>query len=180
VGDLPISDAGLRELAAAALAALARRGWRVSLAESCTGGWVAKALTDIPGSSAQFAAGYVTYSNRAKEDDLGVSADTLRTEGAVSRATVLAMAAGARRRCDSDLALAVSGIAGPDGGTAGKPVGLVWFGWQSRAGIHEAAEQRFGGDREAVRRQSVAFALDRIAALADASGPAELPTTPSK
>jgi nicotinamide-nucleotide amidase len=172
----PPADPELNALAAAALAALAGRGWQVALAESCTGGWIAKALTDIPGSSAQFVAGFVTYSNRAKEAALGVKAATLAA-GAVSRATVLEMAAGTRTHSGAELALAVSGIAGPDGGSADKPVGLVWFGWQTAAGEHDAAQRRFAGDRESVRRQAVAHGLRLIAALAIASGPAEMGST---
>lgn len=158
------TDDSLAQLARAALAALAARRWQVALAESCTGGWIAKTLTDIPGSSAHFGAGFVTYSNAAKTTLLGVDAGILQQAGAVSRDTVLAMAAGARQRSGAALAIAVSGIAGPDGGSADKPVGLVWFGWQSAAGVHEAASERFAGDRDAVRRQAVATALRRIAA----------------
>lgn len=160
------SDAVLAQLAGAALAALAVRHWRVALAESCTGGWIAKSLTDIAGSSAHFETGFVTYANGAKTALLGVDAGLLEREGAVSRATVLAMAAGARQRSGADLAVAVSGIAGPGGGTAAKPVGLVWFGWDSRDGVHEAAAEQFAGDRDAVRRKAVASALRCIAALA--------------
>jgi len=165
------SDAVLAQLAGAALSALAARHWRVALAESCTGGWIAKSLTDIAGSSLYFETGFVTYANGAKTALLGVDAGLLEREGAVSRATVLAMAAGARQRSGADLAVAVSGIAGPGGGSAAKPVGLVWFGWQSRDGVHEAAAEQFAGDRDAVRRQAVASALRRIAAQAAASGP---------
>ena len=156
----------LAQLAGAALAALAVRQWRVALAESCTGGWIAKSLTDIAGSSAHFEAGFVTYANGAKAALLGVDAGLLERDGAVSRAAVLAMAAGARQRSGADLAVAVSGIAGPGGGSPAKPVGLVWFGWQSRDGVHEAAAEQFAGDRDAVRRQAVARALRCIAALA--------------
>jgi nicotinamide-nucleotide amidase len=155
-------DTELTALAAAALAKLGARGWRVTLAESCTGGWIAKALTDVPGSSSQFEAGFVTYSNQAKQEALGVGAATLSSFGAVSRAAVLEMAAGALARSGAALALAVSGVAGPDGGSAGKPVGLVWFALQSPAGAI-ALSQQFPGDREAVRRQAVARGLMMIA-----------------
>ena len=177
---VPPDDATLTALAADALAALARRGWRVALAESCTGGWIAKALTDVPGSSAGFEAGYVTYANRAKQAALGVSADTLARHGAVSRETVLEMAAGARARSGAEVALAVSGVAGPDGGSAEKPVGLVWFGWETCTGAHEAAQWRLAGARDPIRRAAVAQALRLIAALVAAPGPREMPVTALK
>jgi nicotinamide-nucleotide amidase len=173
-------DAALNVLAVSALAALARRGWRVALAESCTGGWVAKSLTDIPGSSAQFESGFVTYANRAKESALGVRSATLAAEGAVSRATVLEMAAGARGRSGAELALSVSGIAGPDGGSDEKPVGLVWFGWQTASGAYDAVCAQFAGDRDAVRRQAVAQALRLVASLAAETEGREMPPTESK
>jgi nicotinamide-nucleotide amidase len=165
----PPADPELHALAIAALAALAQRGWRVALAESCTGGWIAKALTDIAGSSAQFEAGYVTYANHAKVAALGVRSATLATEGAVSRAAVLEMAAGVGARSGAELGLSVSGIAGPGGGSAGKPVGLVWFGWQTAAG-HDAGHCQFDGDRDSVRRQAVAHALRLVATLAAGHG----------
>lgn len=142
--------------------ALLARGKKVATAESCTGGWIAKALTDVPGSSGCFGLGIVSYSNDAKTALLGVSAEALDREGAVSEATVRAMA---RRVLDlgkADLAVAVSGIAGPDGGTPEKPVGTVWFGFARRSGggIEEDARlERFEGDRAAVRARSVAAAL---------------------
>lgn len=139
-------------------AALAARGWHVATAESCTGGWIAKAITDIAGSSGWFGAGWVTYSNGAKTSLLGVPADLIEAQGAVSEAVVRAMAEGARKRSLADLAVAVSGIAGPGGGTPEKPVGLVWFAWASPDGV-DAESRRFRGDRESVRRESVAHAL---------------------
>jgi nicotinamide-nucleotide amidase len=147
---------------------------RLVTAESCTGGWIAKAITDVPGSSQWFEGGYVTYSNDAKIRDLKVSPETLQKDGAVSEATVRAMAAEALRRAANEtpqppsaganVALSVSGIAGPDGGTAGKPVGTVWFGLALRRGpetfdLSQARRAHFEGDREAVRRAAVAFAL---------------------
>jgi nicotinamide-nucleotide amidase len=144
--------------------ALLARDWRVATAESCTAGWVAKVLTDVPGSSRWVEGGYVVYSNAAKIRDLNVSIGTLRRHGAVSAATVLAMARGAVRATGAELTIAISGIAGPDGGTPGKPVGTVWFGIagrQRRVRAH-AVMRVFSGDREAVRRQSVAFALQLI------------------
>jgi nicotinamide-nucleotide amidase len=138
---------------------------RLVTAESCTGGWVAKALTDVPGSSQWFECGYVTYSNAAKMRDLGVAAATLESFGAVSEQTVREMAEGALRVAGATVALALSGIAGPDGGTAGKPVGTVWFCAAGRAGtaIDIIAEERlFSGDRFFVRSRSVQHALRLI------------------
>jgi nicotinamide-nucleotide amidase len=137
-------------------------GWRVVTAESCTAGWIAKALTDVPGSSQWVDSGYVTYSNTAKIRDVGVSGRTLAEHGAVSEATVREMANGALRAAGVEMAIAVSGIAGPDGGTAEKPVGTVWFavatvGAQGPATICEL--RQFSGDREQVRRQAVDYAL---------------------
>jgi nicotinamide-nucleotide amidase len=140
-------------------------GQRLAAAESCTGGWVAKALTDVPGSSQWFECGFVTYSNAAKMRDIGVLASTLKEHGAVSEATVREMAAGALRVAGVDIAVAISGVAGPDGGTAAKPVGTVWFGLASRKGgsVSVACEmQLFGGDREEIRRRSVERALQMV------------------
>jgi nicotinamide-nucleotide amidase len=142
--------------------ALQARDARLVTAESCTGGWVAKEITGIPGSSAWFDMGFVSYSNQAKQTLLGVLAETLQEQGAVSEATVAEMAAGALERSGADVALAVSGIAGPGGGTADKPVGLVCFGWQTRAGHRYTTSKRFAGDREAVRAQAVARALQGV------------------
>lgn len=155
-----------QELAALALRlgrALLVHGWRVAAAESCTGGWIAKVLTDVPGSSQWFAGGVVAYSNEVKRDVLGVAPALLDAHGAVSEPVVRAMADGARGRLGADLAVAVSGIAGPGGGTADKPVGTVWLAWS--AGPAASAEHAlYGGDREAVRRQSVARALEGLIA----------------
>jgi nicotinamide-nucleotide amidase len=138
---------------------------RLATAESCTGGWVAKVCTDLAGSSQWFECGFVTYSNAAKMRDLGVSEGTLANHGAVSEATVREMAAGALRVSGADIAIAISGIAGPDGGTPAKPVGTVWFGLASREGsqIGAVAEvQVFVGDRELIRRRSVERALQLV------------------
>lgn len=128
-------------------------------AESCTGGWIAKTLTDLPGSSAWFHAGLVTYSNEAKEALLGVNPRTLDVTGAVSEETALEMVSGALARFGAGLAVAVTGIAGPTGGTVEKPVGTVWVSWKRRGGYAHARIFHFSGDREAVRRQTVAAAL---------------------
>jgi nicotinamide-nucleotide amidase len=156
-----------------ALAALATRVGRhllagerdVATAESCTGGWIAKALTDIAGSSQWFIEGFVTYGNESKRRTLGVPLSVLRTQGAVSEATVRAMARGALERSGARMAVAVTGIAGPGGAVPGKPVGTVWLGWAERrgGGIRVAAQLRhFRGDREAVRRKTVRAALEGL------------------
>ena len=160
-----VSDPELYELAARVGQKLRADERRLATVESCTGGWVAKALTDIPGSSQWFECGYVTYSNDAKMRDLGVAASTLESFGAVSAQTVRELAEGALRVARVDVALAVSGIAGPDGGAPGKPVGTVWFCVAARAGPAIdiiAEEQRFGGDRASVRSRSVQHALRLI------------------
>lgn len=144
------------------LARLRRAKKCIATAESCTGGWIAKTLTDIPGSSAVFAYGIVSYSNGAKESLLGVQPGTLAAHGAVSEPVVREMAEGALRLSGADLSIAVSGIAGPEGGSDEKPVGTVWLAWALRedSGIEVFAERHdFGGDRRAVRAASVAAAL---------------------
>ena len=137
---------------------LSQRGLRLVTAESCTGGWMAKLLTDIPGSSAWFDYGVVSYSNTAKQTLLNVPAATLAEHGAVSQATVAAMATGALRHGAADCAMAVSGIAGPGGGTPDKPVGYVWLAWALGTQVSTQCYQ-FPGDRDAVRRQAVAHAF---------------------
>jgi nicotinamide-nucleotide amidase len=128
-------------------------------AESCTGGWIAKVVTDVAGSSAWFDCGLATYSYEAKQALLGVRPETLEVHGAVSRETVLEMVAGALVHSGAGIAVAVTGIAGPGGGTADKPVGTVWIAWKRRGGYPDASVFQFAGDREAVRRQTVAMAL---------------------
>lgn len=140
---------------------LAQRQLLVS-AESCTGGWIAKVATDLAGSSAWFGAGVVSYSNAAKQRLLGVPAETLASHGAVSEPTALAMVEGVLTRLDGDIAVAVTGIAGPGGGSAEKPVGTVWIAWQRRGQPPRAHRFLFAGDREAVRRQTVAAALSGV------------------
>ena len=143
-------------------ALLQRHGQIVTTAESCTGGWIAKSLTDIAGSSEWFEAGFITYSNQAKERMVGVSAELLALHGAVSEAVVDAMMRGALDRSGADCAVAVSGIAGPGGGTAEKPVGTVWLGWCNRDGLYQTVQKQFGGNRQAVREQTVQVALEGI------------------
>ena len=140
---------------------------RVSTAESCTGGWLAKTLTDLPGSSDWFEYGFVSYGNDAKQDLLAVPADTLDRYGAVSAEAVTAMADGALSRSGAELAVAVTGIAGPDGGSADKPVGTVWFAWARRGHDPISRCRRFDGDRDAVRRQAVVAALSGLLELLD-------------
>jgi nicotinamide-nucleotide amidase len=156
------SDPELYRLAARLGRRLLAARWQVTAAESCTGGWIAKALTDVAGSSQWFASGYVTYSNEAKVRELGVAPRTLQRYGAVSEQTVREMARGVLRAARAQVAVAVSGIAGPDGGSAAKPVGTVWLcvAVQRGRGIQlSAARSRFKGDRAAVRRKAVARAL---------------------
>jgi len=161
------NDGDLQARAAQLGALLLERGWSVTTAESCTGGWIAKVLTDVAGSSQWFDRGFVTYSNEAKSEMLGVPAAELAVHGAVSEAVVAAMAAGAAQRAGSQCAVAVSGIAGPGGAAPDKPVGTVWLCWQVSGRI-QTRVQRFDGDRDAVRRQSVAAALEGLLAAAGA------------
>jgi nicotinamide-nucleotide amidase len=159
------SDAELRVLADRLAERMRSEGKFVATAESCTGGWIAKTLTDLPGSSDWFSHGIVSYSNAAKQELLGVSPVTLVNHGAVSEAVVREMAEGAIKRGGADVSVAVSGVAGPAGGSPEKPVGTVWLAWAriDRAGLRSHAEcRRFDGDRESVRRQSVAVALEGL------------------
>ena len=139
--------------------ALEARGWKVATAESCTGGLIAGAITHVAGSSGWFERGFVTYSNRAKSELLGVASETLAVHGAVSEAVALEMAAGALARSPADVAVAVTGVAGPSGGTAAKPVGMVCLAWAWRGGAVEAVTRQFPGDRAAVRAATVEAAL---------------------
>lgn len=156
------TDAELAALAERVAAAMQHHALMLASAESCTGGWIAKALTDLSGSSAWFTAGVVTYSNEAKMALLGVAPDTLARSGAVSEETALEMVSGALERLDAGMAVSVTGIAGPTGGTPQKPVGTVWIGWQRRGGAARARLFQFSGEREGVRRQSVAAALEGL------------------
>ena len=133
----------------------------VTTAESCTGGGVASAMTEVAGSSGWFEVGYVTYSNRHKHEVLGVAKATLAEHGAVSEAVVLAMVDGALQASGADYGIAISGIAGPSGGSAYKPVGTVWFAWQGPLGC-DAACRHFDGDRRSVREQAVEFSLQQL------------------
>lgn len=138
--------------------------WTLATAESCTGGLIAGACTDLAGSSTWFERGFITYSNAAKTEMLGVDAALIATHGAVSEAVVRAMAQGALRHSHAQVAVAVTGVAGPTGGSADKPVGTVWFGWATPAGSHSEV-QHFAGDRAAVRAATVHHALTHLAEL---------------
>ncbi|AMQ90391.1 nicotinamide-nucleotide amidase [Marinobacter sp. LQ44] len=141
---------------------LAEHGKTIATAESCTGGWVAKVLTDRAGSSAYLMAGLVTYSNEAKQAILGVEESVLAEHGAVSEPVVRQMVAGAIRAADVDIAVAISGIAGPGGGSDEKPVGTVWFAWGTGPDRIETSMQCFDGDRDQVRRKSVLYVLQGV------------------
>lgn len=151
--------------------ALKARGWMLVTAESCTGGGIAAAVTDIAGSSGWFERGFVTYSNAAKQELLGVPVRLLDQHGAVSEAVAVAMAKGALAASPGDVSVAVTGIAGPDGGTAEKPVGTVWFGWAQRSASGEirtlARRERFPGDRVEIRAATVLAALEGVMQLID-------------
>jgi nicotinamide-nucleotide amidase len=153
-----MEDSTLYELAERLGAELKQRGLMIATAESCTGGWIAQAITAVPGSSEWFERGYVTYTYISKREMLGVRSETLGTHGAVSEGTVREMALGAVERSHAQVSVAVSGTAGPSGGSPGKPVGTVCFAWAIENAV-ESETRHFGGDREAVRRQSVVNAL---------------------
>jgi nicotinamide-nucleotide amidase len=182
IGDWNPMTERLDGLAAALGQGLADQGLTLATAESCTGGWVAKVVTDIPGSSAWFDRGFVTYSNQAKEELLGVSPTSLDTQGAVSEVVVREMALGALARSHARIALAVSGIAGPDGGSDDKPVGSVWFAWALPSdpwktegdGTGTQVHTQFlcfAGNREEIRHQAVHVALERLLELLPAPKP---------
>ncbi len=154
------SEQELRDLAEQLGLCLTTKGLKLASAESCTGGWLAKIITDIPGSSAWFTGSVVSYSNEAKKSLLGVSESTLNEFGAVSGETVLEMSDGLFSHTDADVVVSVSGIAGPDGGSEDKPVGLVWLSWGKRDKTVFANPFNFAGDREAVRKHSIKQALN--------------------
>ncbi|KNC11861.1 hypothetical protein AC791_00515 [Klebsiella sp. RIT-PI-d] len=157
-----MTDRELMQLSEQLGQALNARGATVTTAESCTGGWVAKVITDVAGSSAWFERSFITYSNEAKAQMIGVKSATLEQHGAVSEPVVVEMAIGALRAARADYAISVSGIAGPDGGSDAKPVGTVWFGFASARGEGITRRECFAGDREAVRRQATAYALKTL------------------
>ena len=162
-------DNSLLSLASDLVSTFAAAGKTVATAESCTGGWIAKAITDVAGSSAVFGYGVVSYADEAKASLLGVSPEALVNDGAVSESVVRAMAEGALHLSGADIAVAVSGVAGPDGGSPGKPVGLVWFSWAVRNGDvvrTDARSEQLAGDRDRVREQTVNLALAGLQELA--------------
>lgn len=160
-----MSDIELDQLAARLGERLRTSRDRVVTAESCTGGWIAKAMTGVAGSSDWFDCGMVAYSYEAKQALLGVRPQTLETQGAVSRETVIEMVSGALVNSGASVAVAVTGIAGPGGGSEDKPVGTVWIGWKRRGGYTRAELFHFDGDRDAVRRQTVIRALEGLEGL---------------
>jgi nicotinamide-nucleotide amidase len=157
-----ISDQAVESLTESCAGMLRRHGYRLVVAESCTGGWLAKILTDLPGSSEWFDRGFVTYSNQAKQAMLGVASTTLYQSGAVSEACVLEMTQGALRESGGDVAVAISGIAGPGGGSIQKPVGTVCFAWQIKGSEGVSRRRCFDGDRNHVRWQAVVYALREL------------------
>ncbi|MEW5968081.1 MAG: CinA family protein [Pseudomonadota bacterium] len=154
-----VSDEELHQLAEELGDKLRARGWMLATAESCTGGWVGQLLTALPGSSHWYERGFITYANAAKVEMLGVPPDILEAHGAVSEETAMAMAVGALKHSHAQAALAISGIAGPGGGTPQKPVGLVCYGWALEDGTVLSSTCRLDGDREEVRSRAVAAAL---------------------
>lgn len=157
-----MTESELMQLSEQVGLALKARGATVTTAESCTGGWVAKVITDIAGSSAWFERGFVTYSNEAKAQMIGVREETLAQHGAVSEPVVVEMAIGALKAARADYAVSISGIAGPDGGSEEKPVGAVWFAFATARGEGITRRECFSGDRDAVRRQATAYALQTL------------------
>lgn len=165
----PGLDRELFDLAVEVGEALESHGLMLVSAESCTGGWIGQCATMVPGSSVWYERGFITYTNAAKMEMLGVRQATLDAHGAVSEQTVCEMVSGALARSHGHVAVAVSGIAGPTGGTAQKPVGMVCIGWGAPDGQPRATTRHFKGDREAVRRQSVIVALQGVLELLAAS-----------
>ena len=159
-----VTDQQLADTGALLCSDLKYQGLTITTAESCTGGWVAKVLTDVAGSSAYMIAGLVTYSNSAKNELLGVTESSLNQHGAVSEPVVREMVAGAQALTGADIAVAISGIAGPGGGSEDKPVGTVWFAWGRSPADTVAVTEVFAGDRDQVRRQAVLFALQGLRA----------------
>lgn len=157
-----MSDEAMGRVAEEVAKRLRQRGLMLATAESCTGGWVAKLATDISGSSHWFERGFVTYTNEAKEEMLGVDPDTVATHGAVSEQTAAEMAAGALAHSRAEVSLSITGIAGPGGGSPQKPVGTVCFGWAVKGRAPVTLTAHFDGDREAVRRQAVVRALEGV------------------
>ncbi len=153
-------DNALFELAERLGQSLKAKSYKIATAESCTGGWIAQAITEVPGSSTWFDRGFITYSNSAKVQMLDVSPQTLEQHGAVSAETALQMVAGALVNSEADWAVAVTGIAGPDGGSAEKPVGTVYVAWQDKAGHAKVERLQLSGNRHQIRKQTVIRAIE--------------------
>lgn len=164
-------DAELSQLAEQVGATLKARGILLATAESCTGGWVGEVVTSVAGSSHWYDRGFITYTNESKQEMLGVSAKTLSEFGAVSEQTVREMAAGALKHSRAQITLAISGIAGPGGGTPNKPVGTVCMAWATRSGAGRSETFHFQGDRTQVRRQAVAAALQGLLRIIESDTP---------
>ncbi|MBL4711029.1 MAG: CinA family protein [Gammaproteobacteria bacterium] len=165
-----VTEQELSDLAEQLGQCLVAKDLKLATAESCTGGWIAKIITDIPGSSAWFTGSVVCYSNELKQRLLGVKADTLIEFGAVSSDTVHEMSDGLFAYTDADVAVSVSGIAGPDGGSANKPVGLVCFSWSKRDESIVLRSYNFEGNRESIRKQAIEQALNGLLTLLDCDG----------
>ncbi len=153
-------DNALFELAGRLGQSLKAKGYKIVTAESCTGGWIAQAITEVPGCSAWFDRGFVTYSNNAKVEMLGIDPQTLEQHGAVSAEAAQQMAAGALANSEADWAIAVTGIAGPDGGNEEKPVGMVYIAWQNKTGIAKVKKLQLSGNRNQIRQQTVEKAIE--------------------
>ena len=158
-----MDESSLQEIAQKTINLLLENDYQLVTVESCTGGWVGKTITDLSGSSAAFTGSFVTYSNEAKQQMVGVQLETLKTYGAVSEEVAAEMAAGAIQKTDAQVAVSITGVAGPSGGTEAKPVGMVCFGWAFKDHKPETTVCYFDGSRDEVRRQAVAFALQGIA-----------------
>ena len=157
-----ISDSELLHLTSQVAQTMLAINWRLSVAESCTGGWLGKCCTDLAGSSEWFDRGFISYSNQAKQELLHVKEATLNQFGSVSEYTASEMAQGALAESLADISVAITGIAGPDGGTIDKPVGTVWFAWATKYSVVKTQCCHFDGDRETIRRQAVKLALQGI------------------
>ncbi|MDO7598097.1 MAG: nicotinamide-nucleotide amidohydrolase family protein [Pseudomonadota bacterium] len=157
-----ITDAELLQFTSQVAQRLLAVNWRLSVSESCTGGWLGKCCTDLAGSSTWFERGFITYSNQAKQDLLHVKESTIQQFGAVSEQTASEMVQGALAESMADISVAITGVAGPDGGTIDKPVGTVWFAWVTKYSVVKTQCCHFEGDRESIRRQAVKLALQGI------------------
>ena len=158
-----MNELSLQSTAQQVMSLLAKKKYQLVTVESCTGGWVGKVITDLSGSSAVFAGSFVTYSNRAKQQMVGVQLKTLESFGAVSEEVAAEMAQGAIQKTDAQIALSITGVAGPTGGTELKPVGMVCFGWAIKDNVPETTVCYFDGDRDEVRQQAVEYALQGVA-----------------